>query len=136
MDFSALINEQLKGKEGFWRENEDGSYDMHDFSISCMYPFPEPQETNIGLDFITRLKCLEESIKKKERGTSYNVKKIMKCCLCKKVIGNLIFEYNGYKWPDNYKHYLIDHYVHPSPEFIDFIKSISCWGVEFSSAEG
>jgi hypothetical protein len=123
MDFSALVKRELKGKEGFWRERADGNYDMQNFSISCMYPFPEPQETNIGTDFISRLERVEESIRKKEKGVTYYVKKTMRCCLCQEIIGSQMFEYDGYTWPNNYKHYLIVHNVHPSPEFKEFIYS-------------
>lgn len=123
MDFAALVKQALKGKEGFWRQRADGVHDMQYFSVSCMYPFPEPQETNIGTDFIKRLEHLEESIRKKEKGVTYYVKKTMRCCLCQKVIGSNMFEYDGYTWPDNYKHYLNEHNVHPSSEFKDFIQS-------------
>lgn len=117
MDFTKLIQQEVQRNEGFWRKNADGSYDMHNFSIDCMYPYPEPQDTNIGAEFITKLEQLEDSIRKKEKGLMYCVKSSPKCLLCQQRLGSMRYEYQGFTWQQTYKHYLQEHNVHPSPEF-------------------
>ena len=123
MNFSALITAELRGKEGFWRKSADGSYDMHNFSPSCFYPYPEPQENNIGVEFTTKLQQLEDSIEREEKGFYYYIKRTTKCCLCKKILGSKVYEYKSFEWPQSYMHYLVEHNVHPSAEFKTFVES-------------
>ena len=96
---------------------------MHTFSVSDLLPYPEPRENNIGNEFIDTLENLEDNIRNKKSGNVNTIKKITKCCLCKKTLTSSIYECNKFTWPGSYKHYIVEHNVHPSKKFMEFVIS-------------
>lgn len=89
------------------------------------YPFPISSNEPIDNQFIDKFikimnKCYDDDDYTQFLGLS-------KCRLCNKMNGSGEYiinnEKNGIKFyvPEGYIHYLKDHNVHPSPEFIQFI---------------
>ena len=93
--------------EGYWRSRTEPDY-----------PDPQPQAEPVSKDFIQRL-CAVQSRARREwyKGSSV-------CRICGILNGSTEFEFNGYRWPDGFMHYLIEHNVHPTPEFVKMIEDV------------
>ena len=93
-------------REGFW------------FSISePHYPVPKPfnKEWDGQKDFLVALKRKEGKASKDQyRGMST-------CRICFKLNGSEEYTLEGWVWPSGLKHYIQDHNVKPTQEFIDFV---------------
>ena len=46
------------------------------------------------------------------------------CRLCRCMNGGDEFTLNNWMWPSGFRHYLTDHNVHPSADFVEFITSL------------
>ena len=92
--------------EGFWWSEREPHL-----------PMPEPQGNGVSLQFIAKLRDVEAKAQKTlYRGWS-------NCRLCAKANGNGEYEFNGWRWPEGYIHYLEGHNVHPSWEFRQMIEA-------------
>ena len=123
--------------EGFWRSMPDDS--------SSSLPFPEPTQTTIDQNFLTKLTDVEKKISQVSVGLE--VYKIgtgaliymgqSYCRLCNlDSNGSMTFVYNNddymVMWPQGYLHYLENHNVQPSEAFVAFIN----WASQLPSISG
>ena len=91
--------------EGYW-------YNL----LEPQYPMPVSQANPISKEFTDKLSYIENN---KARKRAY--KGISQCRICKCNNGSEEYNYKNYVWPKGYMHYLIQHNVHPSKNFYDFI---------------
>lgn len=110
----------IKKYEGYWALTNgvvEGSVNKMPWEEN--YPWPESRTTKCNYELITRLK----NIFIKAPQESYFG--FSKCRFCHKENGCseylLIKENIKYIVPDGYLHYLEEHNVHPSEEFLQFI---------------
>ncbi len=92
-------------KEGFWSSTNK----------------PIPNGIRIDQDIIELLTklCKLESIASKRR-----FKGSSKCRVCGQRNGSVEFTYKGWTWPSGFKHYIEDHWVRPSKDFISLVLSM------------
>lgn len=102
--------------EGYWRR-----VGMDGCEYDTQYPMPVSQETPVSVDFIEKLKQVE----KKAHKILYRGDSICRCC--SRINGGAEYKLNGWSWPDGFMHYLKEHNVHPSSDFVTMIeKETSC----------
>lgn len=94
--------------EGFWAADPD--------KIE-VFPFPKPNIMHwIEKDeFIKKLTIVEN----KARKNTY--KGFSRCRICKIPNGSITYTYSNWRWPSGFKHYIKQHNIKPSQEFISFI---------------
>lgn len=93
-------------KEGFW-------YSKHEPNL----PRPEQiwSDKKALHKFLVLLKHTEKKATRKcQKGAS-------KCRICGKNNGSCTFFYKNWTWPDGLIHYVANHNIKPSREFIQFI---------------
>ena len=81
-------------------------------------PHPIPQDKPVEPEFLEKLRKVQSLA----RVESYRGWSICRCC--NKYNGSREYEYNGWAWPEGYEHYLIEHNVHPTPEFREMINLV------------
>jgi hypothetical protein len=92
--------------EGYWRKSERKS--VVSFSSSLPWPVATTNDHSI---FLAALEQVEKmAIEQAFRGWS-------NCRLCQKTNGSTEFSYNGWRWPQGFRHYVAAHGVDPTPEF-------------------
>lgn len=106
--------------ESFWRD----SYNKKTLdSDNKQLPWPIEQKKQIFQSinsFLEKLKAVEEYLDKENKFINHDDPK--KCLICdKKRISTKIYSINNIRWEDGLKHYIEDHNIKPSDEFIDFI---------------
>ena len=100
-------------KEGFWY-NEDKE--------NKNYPEPKPTEDKKWKKkkkFFLNLLYETESF---PFVTCRGLKGWSNCRICSERNGSDTFFYKGWEWPSGFSHYIEEHNIKPSKEFIDFIK--------------
>lgn len=92
-------------REGFWRS-----------SMEPDLPLPTPSTDWSGAShFLKALGIVETKAKARRfRGLSA-------CRICNRGNGNTTFELNGWEWPSGLAHYVSEHRVKPSDDFIAFV---------------
>lgn len=93
--------------EGHWWS----SYEPH-------WPHPEPRAVpwkgqSAFLEALDRVESMLEPIL--YRGFSW-------CRVCRMLNGNAEFNLNGWRWPSGFRHYIEQHNVKPSDEFVQMIR--------------
>ena len=91
--------------EGYWYSPSEPQYDA-----------PVSQTKAIDQEFIKKLEYIQNN---KAQLRAY--KGISHCRICNCRNGSEEYTYKNHVWPQGYMHYLIQHNVHPSKEFYDFI---------------
>lgn len=98
-----------KKVEGFWRQTE------HDDSTDLPFPEAQPAPWEGQEAFLVALACKERVAKKTAyRGYSH-------CRICDEPNGHSECERGGWRWPRGLRHYVEQHNVRPSDDFIAFI---------------
>lgn len=100
------MNEDHVFREGFW-------YSKYEPDLPMPVANPEPWE---GQD--TFLAALEK-VEGKASCTAY--RGWSNCRLCQKFNGNEEHDHKGWSWPAGFRHYVAEHNVRPTSEFILFI---------------
>ena len=94
---------------------------------------PAPSESKVDQMFINKLALLEKTAfhnhmedKPVVHGMVYEIGYYgnSTCRICKKQNGSLEYYTTLFRWPEGYKHYLINHNVPPTPEFKQHIMSL------------
>jgi hypothetical protein len=96
--------------EGFW---------AHTPEEENPFPFPVIYK-GVWNDKSTFLKFLSQVEAKAMKRTC---KGFSRCRLCGIPNGSITFNYNGWKWPNGFKHYIREHNVLPNAEFVEMIYS-------------
>ncbi len=93
--------------EGYWYNDYNGQ----------QYPMPVANDLPfVGKDeFLSRLSALENIA----RLTAYRGFSMCRICNCRN--GSEEYELGNWVWPQGYSHYIKDHNVLPSPDFMDFV---------------
>jgi len=114
-------------QEGFWYSEDEPEY-----------PFPKEHTGEWGKDeFLSALIALEDKlmaeyaimVKKYNEGGKYEATNVesyrgsSECRICKCINGSREFSYNNWKWPEGFRHYIIEHGIKPSDEFILMIRN-------------
>jgi hypothetical protein len=99
--------------EGFWRLSE--SIESGILHADLPFPIAQKQSWENRDIFLSKL-VHKESIAKKIAYRGYS-----SCRLCNKRNGYLEYEYGGWRWPEGLSHYVEEHNVKPSDDFIAFI---------------
>lgn len=116
-------------KEGYWGNGDTGS-----LSINNIYPMPiENTMTKDEVQsFVEKLDVVEGDIqskiaKEKKLTNAFHMSfmGISPCRCCGKSNGTGEYFFQGRSWPTGFRHYIVDHKVKPSPEFIEFIEKYS-----------
>ena len=96
----------MSTKIGFWRETADGPGTL---------PFPEEYTfTGDYNGFVQRLQKLKTTIVRRDKGWS-------ECRVCGKRNGSHELEWETFRFPSGYLHYLIDHRVKPDDAFYEAV---------------
>lgn len=117
--------------EGYWRSCEhieltkQGKplYAPMPWDVVELYtlPFPKSQDTQCSPEFISKLKMILDT-----QATSTEFFGSAPCRLCPQSTGNkeyYLVKYDvRYTIPAGYFHYLEEHNVHPTNQFIEFLK--------------
>lgn len=96
----------FKYTEGYWK---------NDYQTDL--PFPQANESpwEGQQEFIEKLKMIEAKAKEEAyRGFST-------CRICGCLNGSREYYYNGWRWPQGFMHYIVEHNVQPTIEFQAFI---------------
>lgn len=93
-------------REGFWREGKESSLPM---------PVAR-QEAWKG-----RGEFLKSLAKKEKRANKAKFKGDSLCRLCKKLNKSGEYSFEGWAWPEGFRHYVEKHNVRPSLAFQEFI---------------
>lgn len=95
-------------KEGFWRNQYKPDLPMPEAAAA-------PWEGKT--EFLSTLEKIEATAQQVAyRGFSI-------CRICKKMNGTREFEHRNWVWPSGFRHYIEDHNVKPSEEFIKMIST-------------
>ena len=95
-------------QEGFW-------YSKYGGNDHFPKPIPHFEDWTGREDFLAKLSVVEEFAKPIcFRGYSY-------CRMCKQRNGSVSFELNEWEWPEGFRHYLEDHNIKPTDEFVRMI---------------
>lgn len=97
--------------EGFWYSK---------YSPEFPKPKPGPEWKNKD-KFIEKLTNLEERLERKRAPYIVFYRGYSNCRCCNKFNGTAEFHYKGWCWPTGFMHYVKDHEIKPSDEFIEFI---------------
>jgi hypothetical protein len=103
--------------EGYWKEGRwDKEKQKWIGRKSSIYP--RPKSSNRKWKKLTFLKSLHflEGISQFKIAKGWS-----NCRLCGKKNGSSEFQYKNWKWPSGLFHYVNEHNVIPSKEFIDFV---------------
>jgi hypothetical protein len=93
--------------EGYWYN-----------SSNTNLPNPKPKNYPVEPEFLEKLKLVQKLAEKVYyRGWSM-------CRCCDKVNGSFEYEFRGWVWPEGYEHYLVEHNVHPTPEFRQMVELV------------
>lgn len=92
-------------REGFWRSSMEPDLPM---------PVPDPNWTG-GPDLLAALAIVER------RATPHRFRGVSRCRICDRGNGNTTFELDGWEWPSGLAHYVRDHGVRPSDDFVAFV---------------
>ncbi len=94
--------------EGYWRQTLKEKSDL---------PFPQTQEQpwEGQFEFLADLKSKEKIAKEECYNGPSN------CRICHKTNGSTEFNLGDWSWPEGLRHYIEDHNVKPSDDFIAFI---------------
>lgn len=104
--FNPSRKKEIIKQEGFWYSEYEKQYPM---------PVPFVGEWEGKKEFLAKLKETEKNTNKAYyKGWST-------CRLCKCHNGSFSHQYKSWKWPEGFIHYVRDHNVKPSDEFIKFI---------------
>jgi len=114
-------NKKVYKYESIWRDDRKN---LIKDSQGLSFPYPVKNKTKWDLAeiFVENLKNIQEDLNKKKHYKIYN-KKIDCLFGDKKKITTKLFYLNGVYWEDSLTHYIEEHNVKPSLEFIDFIFS-------------
>lgn len=66
-------------------------------------------------------KFVNQLINTQFKASKTNYKGWSDCRVCNKMNGSSEFQLDNWKWPEGLLHYIVNHNVKPSQEFIDFI---------------
>jgi len=94
-------------KEGFWKSS---------YEPDLPSPVPNDMPWEGQELFVQRLIQVERLAKM----TAY--KGMSRCRVCECSNGSREYSYNGWVWPAGLMHYIIEHNIQPSDEFIEAIK--------------
>jgi hypothetical protein len=119
------IKNKIFKAQSFWRNNKnDESKDADD----KLFPFPKEEKNvwSMTSNFIIKLKKINMLIETKKPGNQIIIRdnnaKNKDCLLCdKKDVCHKIYLLDKYLWEDSMIHYIENHNIKPSDEFIDFI---------------
>jgi hypothetical protein len=112
-------------KAGFWAVSTDSRSCVNTMPWEELFThWPEPATQSVDPTLLKRLALAEQMASK----VSYYGGS--KCRLCKMANGGEEYTLGGWTWPSGYRHYLVDHNVHPTPEFAAFLRAL-----EFSTTE-
>lgn len=108
-----LLNELEIGKiklEGYWYSKYEPE-------------FPMPKENTLSeenkKDVINKLEEIEK-IAEEQRYRGWS-----SCRICDKSNGSVEFTYNGFRWPSGFMHYIKEHNVSPSKQFLKNILDLN-----------
>lgn len=113
------VHNKIYKYESYWRDSKDEKiYDSLDKQLP--WPTPEKVEWQNAELFITKLQEIEKYLLKKEKFKKYDEPK--SCLLCNaKNITTGYFIVNNIIWEDGLIHYIKNHNIKPSNEFVDYI---------------
>ncbi len=99
---------------GYW------SYSPDDPALPFPQANPEPwggQDT-----FVAKLKAIEQGIRERHYGKVTAYRGWSMCRLCRVPNGNEEFEFDAYRWPSGFLHYVEAHNVRPPDEFMAAVR--------------
>lgn len=105
--------------ESFWRR-KDFIKDIN----NKFFPKPEKKKEKWydSKAFLEKLKEIENYIREKNNYIIYNKNNYTDCLICnKKNVGKGIFTINRIRWENSLDHYIKEHNIKPSKEFIDMV---------------
>lgn len=100
--------------EGYWRSLYPNDRTTQDYPVPVAHEEPFPEK-------VAFLKVLAE---KEAKAREVHYRGWSTCRVCNQYNGSTEFEYNGWRWPQGYRHYVEDHNVAPSKDFMKFILSV------------
>jgi hypothetical protein len=105
----------MNKKEGFWYSKDEPN-------------LPKPKQMRETSEWVSRGKprkffILLSRVERKARCKGCKGSSI--CRICKNRNGSCTFFYKNWEWPDGLMHYIKNHNVKPSREFIQFIETNS-----------
>lgn len=121
------IDGKLYKYESFWRSSNNKKTNDYE---NNPFPWPESKknkssnwESHTKEVFLTKLKETQTYLIRKNKFIKYLSKQDYKNCLIcnKKNITTGMFEINNIRWEEGLYHYIKNHNIKPSEEFIDFI---------------
>jgi hypothetical protein len=103
----------MKNKiEGYWWSNKEENKD-----------YPKAIHSDIEFEgkaiVLEALNKLEHLIKTHKKGNLIHYKGFSECRCCKILKGSREFEYKSWIWPEGLSHYINEHNIKPSAEFLD-----------------
>lgn len=106
----------MERKVGFWNTHKDDYPEL---------PLPLAREKpwKGRRDFLALLSGVENLIKGHQLGRINRYRGFSSCRCCGKANGSQEYTYNGFQWPEGFRHYIEEHNVKPPQDFIDFILS-------------
>ena len=105
-------------KEGFWATKTDPKDRINPMPWDEIYTaWPEVSDESVSSEIITALDRAEHhaTVKQYMGGSP--------CRLCDRIVGSKEFSLNGWIWPEGYKHYMLNHNVHPTANFVKFLQT-------------
>lgn len=116
------LNNRLYKVESLWRPSKESK--ITDYAKNIL-PYPQAEEVSnwqMKDMFLIKLKETEEYIRKKNKFFQFEDQFYKSCILChKKNVATGYFELGSTRWDDGLLHYIKEHNVKPSDEFIDII---------------
>lgn len=123
MNIIINSNKQIYKYDGIWRNNKNmKEYDSNNIII----PWPTSYKKSWQKDiFINILKNIEKQLILDNKFIQYNTKNIKDCLFGDyEKLTTKLFYINNHYWNDGLLHYIIEHNIKPSDEFIDMIMNI------------
>lgn len=109
-----------KKVEGFWWSEREPHFPK---PIASEIPFSNKDE------IVNKLKYVEENIQnytlgKRHTGQKVHYKGYSECRCCGKEVGSAEFRIENWTWPEGLLHYVLEHNIKPSEEFIASVLKI------------
>jgi len=105
--------------ESVWRDKKEKV--VRDYmNKEIPYPVESKQDWNMRILFLEKLKSMQSYLTRADKLIKY--KKGQDCLICgQKNVGTMLFAVNKIRWEDSLEHYIKQHRVKPSDEFMDYV---------------
>ena len=119
-----IKNNKINYYEGIWRKsNNKKKYDM----LNNLFPYPiksKSKITNKYLDFVKKLKIIQNKLKNNNKITKYTINK--KCLFTNKIFSKYkLYNLYNVNWDNTLIYYIEKFNVKPTKDFYNFINSIT-----------